>query len=145
MKDPRDFPKGKHVQFQSVLSTYIVCSSVVGCNNCWSNRVHPLWCSHVSLDRYTSVIRIIWLFWCAIFYLPGNQYMVAPAFGSLTILYKKIAFSFAIPTILFLGALYSVGYLICWMTMLSSKTHTLVCHLTLYFLSHFSQFTPPPL
>lgn len=62
--------------------------------------------------------------------------MVAPAFGSLTILYKKIAFSFAIPTILFLGALYSVGYLIYWMTMLSSKTHTLVCHLTLYFLSH---------
>ncbi|KII84890.1 hypothetical protein PLICRDRAFT_57399 [Plicaturopsis crispa FD-325 SS-3] len=37
----------------------------------------------------------------------GNQYMVAPAFGSLTEEYKKIAFSFAIPTIIFLGALYS--------------------------------------
>ncbi|KAF7986703.1 hypothetical protein HWV62_20230 [Athelia sp. TMB] len=37
----------------------------------------------------------------------GNQYMVAPAFGSLTPTYKKIAFSFAIPTTLYLGALYS--------------------------------------
>ena len=36
----------------------------------------------------------------------GNQYMTAPAFGSLSPLYKKIAFSFAIPTIVFLGALY---------------------------------------
>jgi len=36
----------------------------------------------------------------------GNQYMTAPAFGSLQPLFKKIAFSFAIPTIIFLGALY---------------------------------------
>ncbi|KAM5545046.1 hypothetical protein V8D89_001157 [Ganoderma adspersum] len=36
----------------------------------------------------------------------GNQYMTSPAFGSLSPLYKKIAFSFAIPTIVFLGALY---------------------------------------
>ncbi|KAF7986701.1 hypothetical protein HWV62_20226 [Athelia sp. TMB] len=41
------------------------------------------------------------------YHFIGNQYMVAPAFGSLTPLYKKIAFSFAIPTILYLGALYS--------------------------------------
>lgn len=34
--------------------------------------------------------------------------MIAPAFGSLTPTFKKIAFSFAIPTIIFLGALYSV-------------------------------------
>jgi hypothetical protein len=33
--------------------------------------------------------------------------MTAPAFGSLVGNYKKIAFSFAIPTIIFLGALYS--------------------------------------
>ena len=34
--------------------------------------------------------------------------MTAPAFGSLQPVYKKIAFSFAIPTIIFLGSLYSV-------------------------------------
>lgn len=43
------------------------------------------------------------------YHFVGNQYIVAPAFGSLTETYKKIAFSFAIPTIIFLGALYSVS------------------------------------
>ena len=37
----------------------------------------------------------------------GNQYMTAPAFGSLQDTYKKVAFSFAIPTIIFLGVLYA--------------------------------------
>ncbi|KAI1180392.1 N amino acid transport system protein [Nemania sp. FL0916] len=37
----------------------------------------------------------------------GNQYMTSPAFGSLQPLYKKIAFSFMIPTIIFLGVLYA--------------------------------------
>jgi len=37
----------------------------------------------------------------------GNQYNTAPAFGSLQENYKKIAFSFAIPTIIFLGVLYA--------------------------------------
>ncbi|KAI1335144.1 amino-acid permease [Xylariaceae sp. FL0016] len=37
----------------------------------------------------------------------GNQYMTAPAFGSLQPLYKKIAFSFMIPTLIFLGVLYA--------------------------------------
>ncbi|KAK6455207.1 transmembrane amino acid transporter protein-domain-containing protein [Scheffersomyces xylosifermentans] len=37
----------------------------------------------------------------------GNNYITAPAFGSLSGNYKKIAFSFALPTIIFLGALYS--------------------------------------
>ncbi|EIM84756.1 uncharacterized protein STEHIDRAFT_60504 [Stereum hirsutum FP-91666 SS1] len=41
------------------------------------------------------------------YHFVGNQYMIAPAFGSLTPTYKKIAFSFAIPTIVFLGSLYS--------------------------------------
>ncbi|KAF8829828.1 hypothetical protein HHX47_DHR2000322 [Lentinula edodes] len=40
-------------------------------------------------------------------YVAGNQYVTAPAFGSLTQTYKIIAFSFAVPTIIFLGALYS--------------------------------------
>ncbi|KAI1085808.1 transmembrane amino acid transporter protein-domain-containing protein [Whalleya microplaca] len=37
----------------------------------------------------------------------GNQYMTSPAFGSLTPLYKKISFSFMVPTIIFLGVLYA--------------------------------------
>lgn len=37
----------------------------------------------------------------------GNEYITAPAFGSLSGNYKKIAFSLALPTILFLGSLYS--------------------------------------
>ncbi|KDQ50322.1 hypothetical protein JAAARDRAFT_42207 [Jaapia argillacea MUCL 33604] len=41
------------------------------------------------------------------YHFVGNQYVTAPAFGSLQPVYKKIAFSFAIPTIVFLGALYS--------------------------------------
>lgn len=37
----------------------------------------------------------------------GNGYITSPAFGLLSGNYLKIAFSFALPTILFLGALYS--------------------------------------
>ena len=37
----------------------------------------------------------------------GNQYMTSPAFGSLTPLYKKVSFSFMIPTLIFLGVLYA--------------------------------------
>lgn len=33
--------------------------------------------------------------------------MTAPAFGSLQTVYKKVAFSFMIPTIIFLGVLYA--------------------------------------
>lgn len=42
------------------------------------------------------------------YHFVGNQYMTAPAFGSLQPVYKKAAFAFAIPTIVFLGSLYSV-------------------------------------
>ncbi|GAW00645.1 neutral amino acid permease [Lentinula edodes] len=42
-----------------------------------------------------------------VYHFVGNQYVTAPAFGSLTQTYKIIAFSFAVPTIIFLGALYS--------------------------------------
>lgn len=44
------------------------------------------------------------------YHFVGNQYMVAPAFGALQDTYKKVAFSFAIPTIVFLGSLYSVSF-----------------------------------
>lgn len=38
----------------------------------------------------------------------GNQYMTAPAFGSLgNEVYKKISFSFMVPTLIFLGVLYA--------------------------------------
>jgi len=42
-----------------------------------------------------------------IYAYTGNQYMTAPAFGSLVEPYKKIAFSFMIPTLIFLGVLYA--------------------------------------
>ncbi|KAF9064230.1 transmembrane amino acid transporter protein-domain-containing protein [Rhodocollybia butyracea] len=42
-----------------------------------------------------------------VYHFVGNQYVTAPAFGSLQPVFKKIAFSFALPTIFFLGALYS--------------------------------------
>ncbi|KZS95173.1 hypothetical protein SISNIDRAFT_439216 [Sistotremastrum niveocremeum HHB9708] len=41
------------------------------------------------------------------YHFVGNQYITAPAFGSLQPTFKKIAFSFAIPTIVYLGSLYS--------------------------------------
>ncbi|KAJ7460949.1 transmembrane amino acid transporter protein-domain-containing protein [Mycena galericulata] len=41
------------------------------------------------------------------YHYVGFQYMTAPAFASLQPTYKKIAFSFAIPTIVYLGSLYS--------------------------------------
>jgi hypothetical protein len=37
----------------------------------------------------------------------GDTYMTAPAFGSLKNIYMKVAFSFAVPTIVFLGSLFS--------------------------------------
>lgn len=42
-----------------------------------------------------------------IYAYTGNQYVTAPAFGSLQPLYKKVAFSFMIPTLIFLGVLYA--------------------------------------
>lgn len=43
----------------------------------------------------------------AVYAYTGNQYMTSPAFGSLQPIYKKVAFSFMIPTIIFLGVLYA--------------------------------------
>ncbi|KAK1255432.1 hypothetical protein MKX08_009427 [Trichoderma sp. CBMAI-0020] len=42
-----------------------------------------------------------------IYAYTGNQYVTAPAFGSLDDVYKKAAFSFMIPTLIFLGCLYA--------------------------------------
>jgi hypothetical protein len=37
----------------------------------------------------------------------GDQYMITPAFGALTDVYKKVSYSFMIPTIIFVGCLYA--------------------------------------
>ena len=42
-----------------------------------------------------------------IYAYTGNQYITAPAFGSLESVYKKVSFSFMIPTLIFLGVLYA--------------------------------------
>ena len=43
-----------------------------------------------------------------VYVYTGNQYMTSPAFGSLgNVVYKKVAFSFMIPTLIFLGVLYA--------------------------------------
>ncbi len=42
-----------------------------------------------------------------IYAYTGNQYMTAPAFGSLDDVYKKVSFSFMVPTLIFLGVLYA--------------------------------------
>ncbi|KAJ7843257.1 transmembrane amino acid transporter protein-domain-containing protein [Mycena leptocephala] len=54
-----------------------------------------------------STIVVYTLCGAIMYHFIGNQYIVAPAFGSLQPVYKKIAFSFAIPTIVYLGSLYS--------------------------------------
>lgn len=42
-----------------------------------------------------------------IYAYTGNQYITSPAFGSLDPIYKKVSFSFMIPTLIFLGVLYA--------------------------------------
>ncbi|EFR01502.1 hypothetical protein MGYG_04510 [Nannizzia gypsea CBS 118893] len=43
-----------------------------------------------------------------VYVFTGTQYMTAPAFGSLSNeVYKKVAFSFMVPTLIFLGVLYA--------------------------------------
>lgn len=60
-----------------------------------------LWaCTILEIFVFSVVGAVIYAF-------TGNQYMTAPAFGSLEPLYKKISFSFMIPTLIFLGCLYA--------------------------------------
>lgn len=43
-----------------------------------------------------------------IYVYTGNQYMTSPAFGSISNdIYKKVSFSFMVPTLIFLGVLYA--------------------------------------
>lgn len=89
MKEPRDFPKG-------LASKYVF------------NSVFLTW-NLPALAAVTICEVVVFTLCGAIMYhYVGNQYITAPAFGSLTPTFKKIAFSFAIPTIVYLGSLYSV-------------------------------------
>ncbi|KAG6906480.1 hypothetical protein DXG01_013719 [Tephrocybe rancida] len=56
-----------------------------------------------------TIAQIIMLSLCGavVYHFVGNQYVTAPAVGSLQPILKKFAFSFAIPTTFFLGSLYA--------------------------------------
>lgn len=60
-----------------------------------------LWaCTVMEIIVFSVVGAVIYAY-------TGNQYVTAPAFGSLEDLYKKVSFSFMIPTLIFLGVLYA--------------------------------------
>lgn len=91
MKNPRDFPKGAPRR-------------VHACTRSCMLTAPPrtaLWA--------VTIAEIVTFTLCGalMYHWVGNQYITAPAVGSLQETYKKIAFAFAIPTIVFLGALYA--------------------------------------
>ncbi|KAJ8517210.1 hypothetical protein ONZ45_g5586 [Pleurotus djamor] len=88
MKNPKDFPKGSLIIDSDELIAYL-------------HLTKALWA--VTLCE----IVVFTLCGAIVYHYVGNQYMTAPAFGSLQPTFKKIAFSFAIPTIVYLGSLYS--------------------------------------
>ncbi|KAL2192388.1 amino-acid permease [Corynascus similis CBS 632.67] len=60
-----------------------------------------LWaCTIAEIVLFSAVGSVVYAY-------VGNQYMTSPAFGSLEPLFKKVSFSFMIPTIVFLGVLYA--------------------------------------
>ncbi|KAF4451158.1 hypothetical protein F53441_5857 [Fusarium austroafricanum] len=60
-----------------------------------------LWaCTIAEIITFSTVGSVIYAY-------TGNQYMVAPAFGVLSDTYKKISYSFMVPTIIFVGCLYA--------------------------------------
>ncbi|KAH7129559.1 transmembrane amino acid transporter protein-domain-containing protein [Dactylonectria estremocensis] len=60
-----------------------------------------LWaCTIAEIITFSVVGSVIYAY-------TGNQYMVAPAFGILTDTYKKVSYSFMVPTIIFVGCLYA--------------------------------------
>ncbi|CRK16717.1 hypothetical protein BN1708_002955 [Verticillium longisporum] len=60
-----------------------------------------LWaCTCAEIVTFSIVGSVIYAY-------TGNQYMVAPAFGVLENVYKKVSYSFMIPTIIFVGCLYA--------------------------------------
>ncbi|CAG9947843.1 unnamed protein product [Clonostachys rosea f. rosea IK726] len=60
-----------------------------------------LWaCTIAEIVTFSIVGSIIYVY-------TGEQYMTAPAFGVLTDTYKKVSYSFMVPTIIFVGCLYA--------------------------------------
>jgi hypothetical protein len=60
-----------------------------------------LWaCTCAEIVTFSIVGAVIYAY-------TGNQYMVTPAFGVLNDLYKKVSYSFMVPTIIFVGCLYA--------------------------------------
>ncbi|KAJ4263059.1 hypothetical protein NW762_006672 [Fusarium torreyae] len=60
-----------------------------------------LWaCTIAEIITFSIVGSVIYAY-------TGNQYMVTPAFGVLTDTYKKVSYSFMVPTIIFVGCLYA--------------------------------------
>ena len=60
-----------------------------------------LWaCTIAEIITFSLVGSIIYAY-------TGDQYMVTPAFGALSDVYKKVSYSFMIPTIIFVGCLYA--------------------------------------
>ncbi|KAF4983461.1 hypothetical protein FZEAL_1190 [Fusarium zealandicum] len=60
-----------------------------------------LWaCTIAEIITFSIVGSVIYVY-------TGDQYMVTPAFGVLTSVYKKVSYSFMIPTIIFVGCLYA--------------------------------------
>lgn len=60
-----------------------------------------LWaCTIAEIITFSIVGAVIYVY-------TGNQYMVTPAFGVLNDTYKKVSYSFMIPTIIFVGCLYA--------------------------------------
>ncbi|KAI9677078.1 MAG: hypothetical protein M1817_006917 [Caeruleum heppii] len=55
----------------------------------------------------TAEIVVFGIVGSVVYAYVGEQYMTSPAFGSLSETYKKVAFSFMVPTIIFLGVLYA--------------------------------------
>lgn len=88
MKNPRDFPKALWAVTIAEMVVFTVCGAV--------------------MYHYTGTVYLSLFVGCISTLFIGNQYVTSPAFASLQPTFKKIAFSFAIPTIVFLGSLYSV-------------------------------------
>jgi hypothetical protein len=60
-----------------------------------------LWaCTVAEIITFSIVGSVIYVY-------TGNQYVQAPAFGGLDDVFKKVSYSFMIPTIVFVGCLYA--------------------------------------
>lgn len=60
-----------------------------------------LWaCTVAEIITFSLVGSIIYVY-------TGGQYVTAPAFGALEDTYKKVSYSFMVPTIIFVGSLYA--------------------------------------